>query len=132
MLLLHFQINISVMQTQIVAKIRKLRNEKGLNQQQMADRLHIDQSAYARLEQGETNTWAKYFENLLKIFEITPEKFFEDIGNDTVINNHQCPYGGNGNVEHLYADSKEVYEKLLAAKDEQITLLMRLLEMKLK
>ena len=47
-------------------------------------------------------------------------------------NNHQCPYGGNGNVEHLYADSKEVYEKLLAAKDEQITLLMRLLEMKLK
>ena len=31
------------MQTQIVAKIRKLRNEKGLNQQQMADRLHKDE-----------------------------------------------------------------------------------------
>jgi transcriptional regulator with XRE-family HTH domain len=121
-----------IMQTQIVSRIRKLRKEKGFTQPQMAEKLHIDQSAYARMELGETYSWAKYFEELLKIFEITPEKFFEGIGSNVVINNHQCPYSGNANVEHLHADSKVAYEKLLQAKDEQIALLTRLLEMKLK
>ena len=98
--------------------------------------MHIDQSVYARLEQGETNTWAKYFEDLLNIFEITPEKFFEGIETKVVINNHNdCTYSGNSNVEHQYPTNQEFYEKLIAqyekllsSKDEQIALLKELLE----
>jgi len=126
------------MQTQIVQRIKKLRKEKGFTQPQMAERLCIDQSAYARLEQGETNSWAKYFEDLLNIFEITPEKFFEGIGGNIVINNKECPYGGNSiSVQYLHAEKREVYEKLieqyekrLQDKDEQIALLKGLLERK--
>jgi transcriptional regulator with XRE-family HTH domain len=119
------------MQTQIVTRIRKLRKEKGFTQPQMAEKLNIDQSAYARLEQGETNSWAKYFEDLLHIFEITPEKFFEGIETKVVINNHnECTYSGNSNVEHQHSENQELYEKLMEQyekrqkdKDEQITLL---------
>ena len=93
----------------------------------MAEKLHIDTSAYARLEQGGTYTWAKYFEELLTIFKITPEKFFEGIETKVVINNHnECTYSGNHNVEHQHYDNIDIYEKLIAAKDEQIALLRKM------
>jgi len=69
-------------------------------------------------------------EELLTIFNLSPDKFFEDIGNNIVINNTNCPYGGNANVENLYAENREIYEKLLAAKDEQIAILKGMLERK--
>jgi len=132
------------MQNQIVTKIRKLRKEYGYTQPQMAEKLNIDTSAYARLEQGETNTWAKYFEELLTIFQITPEKFFEGIETKVVINNHNdCTYSGNQivadnqNIEHQYIDDKNIYDKLIEQyeqrikdKEEQIALLKKMLEMK--
>jgi transcriptional regulator with XRE-family HTH domain len=118
------------LQSQIATKIKRLRHEKGFSQPQMAELLHMEKSVYARLETGKTYSWAKHLEELLSIFEITPEKFFEDIGSDVIINNDHCPYGGNNsfNVQNLYAENREVYDKLLAAKDEQIALLKNLLE----
>jgi transcriptional regulator with XRE-family HTH domain len=116
------------LQSQIVSKIRRLRHEKGLSQFQMADRLNMEKSVYARLETGKTYSWAKYLEDLLTVFEITPDKFFEDIGKNVVIHNSNCPYGGNAHVGNLYAENREVYEKLLAAKDEQIALLKKMME----
>ena len=118
------------MQTQIVQRIKKLRKAKGFTQPQMAELLNMEKSVYARLETGKTYSWAKYLEELLNVFETTPEKFFEDIGSNIVINNNNCPYGGNGNVENMYAENREIYEKLLAAKDEQIALLKEMLEKK--
>ena len=115
------------LQSQITKKIKRLRNQKGLSQPDMADLLHIDKSVYARLEMGKTYTWAKYLEELLKIFEITPDKFFEDIGNNVVINNNNCHNGSYANIENLHTENRDVYEKLLAAKDEQIALLKNLM-----
>ncbi|MCL1867789.1 MAG: hypothetical protein FWF72_02405, partial [Paludibacter sp.] len=87
---------------------------------------------------GEINTWAKYFEDLLRIFEITPEKFFEGIESQVVINNHNdCTYSGDSNIEHQHLENQDIYEKLLEQyeqrindKDEQIALLKSLLEKK--
>ena len=125
------------MQDQIVTKIKKLRKERGFTQPQMAELLHIDTSAYARLEQRGTNTWGKYLKELCNIFEITPEKFFEGIETNVVINNHnECTYTGNSNVEHqttnqeVYEKLIEQYEKRLKDKDEQIALLKSMLKKK--
>jgi transcriptional regulator with XRE-family HTH domain len=118
-------------QTQIVTKIKRLRHEKGITQVQIAEMLNVDKSVYARLELGQTDSWAKYLGALLDIFNITPNKFFEDIGTGVVINNDNCPCGGwNANIENMYAENHEIYEKLLAAKDEQIALLKKILEEK--
>ena len=114
------------LQSQIVSKIRRLRHEKGYSQPQMAEKLNMEKSVYARLETGKTYSWAKYLEELLTVFEITPDKFFEDIGASVVINNSNCPHGGN-NIGTLYQENREVYEKLLVAKDEQIALLKEML-----
>ena len=116
------------LQSQITSKIRRLRHEKNLSQSDMAERLNMEKSVYARLETGKTYSWAKYLEELLTVFEITPDKFFEDIGASFVINNNNCACGGNAHVENLYAENREVYEKLIAAKDEQIALLKKMVQ----
>jgi transcriptional regulator with XRE-family HTH domain len=118
------------MNTQIASKIKKLRNNKGFTQMQMAEKLNIDNSAYQRLESGESYSWAKYLNDLMQIFDTTPRDFFNDIGTKIVQTN--CSFSDNaiGYVETLHQENKEVYEKLLQSKDEQITLLKNILEKK--
>lgn len=67
------------MHQEIVKKIRKLRIEKGLSKQDMAEKLSIELTAYNRLESGRANTWGKYFREICLLFEINPSEFFIDI-----------------------------------------------------
>lgn len=90
--------------------------------------MHITRSAYQRLESGETYSWAKYLEELMTILETTPNEFFADIGKKTI--NQTNNSGSIGYVEILHQENKEVYEKLIASKDEQIALLKSLLDKK--
>jgi transcriptional regulator with XRE-family HTH domain len=114
------------MNHEIVEKIKRLRVAKGLNHLDMADKLHITRSAYQRLESGETYSWAKYLDEIMSILETTPNDFFSDIGKRRY--NQTNNTGGVGYiVETLIQDNKEVYEKLITAKDEQIALLKSLL-----
>lgn len=52
-------------------KIKKLRKSKGFSQEDMAEKLHISQSAYARI----SHSWAAHIEKLNEIFEVKPEIF---------------------------------------------------------
>lgn len=109
------------MNHEITEKIKKLRISKGFNHTDMADKLHITRSAYQRLESGETYSWAKYLDELLDIFDTTPKDFFTDIGKRVIhqtVNDNAIGY-----VETLHQENKEVYEKLIVAKDDQISLL---------
>jgi len=114
------------LQSQIVSKIRRLRHEKMLTQPQMAELLNLEESVYSRLETGKTCSWAKYLEELLGIFEITPLKFFEDIGTAIVIKNN-CSNNVNGISDNYNSVKCETCEKLIASKDEQISLLKKML-----
>ena len=116
------------MNREVVEKIKRLRISKGLNHLDMADKLNITRSAYQRLESGETYSWAKYLDELMTILETTPNEFFADIGKKTI--NQTNNSGSIGYVEILHQENKEVYEKLIASKDEQIALLKSLLEKK--
>ena len=115
------------MNREITEKIRKLRTAKGINQTEMADRLNITRSAYQKIETGESYAWAKYLEEIMNTLDTTPKDFFNDIGSQIV---HQNNYEGSIGyvVEHLHQENKEVYEKLIASKDEQIAFLKSLLD----
>jgi len=117
------------MNNAIVDKIKRLRLQKGYNHEEMAYKLNITRSAYQRLESGETYSWAKYLEVILDILEINAKDFFSDIT--------PKQYNQNSNagsvvyiVESLIQENKEVYEKLITSKDEQIALLKSLLDKK--
>jgi transcriptional regulator with XRE-family HTH domain len=47
-----------------------------LSQEQVADYLTISQSAYARIESGESHSWASHILKICTIFQITPEELF--------------------------------------------------------
>ncbi len=121
------------MNNEIVDKIKKLRISKGFNQDDMADKLHITRSAYQRLENGETYSWAKYLDELMDIFETTLNEFFSDIGKRIINQTDQS--GAIGYVENLQQENKaylEKIEKLHSSrekeKDEQIAFLKSQLE----
>lgn len=59
-------------------KLKRLRKQKGLTQEQMAVLLAISQSAYARIENGESQSWAGYIKKICKIFDIPPEELVKD------------------------------------------------------
>ena len=55
-------------------KIKALRKSKKISQEEMAEYLLISQSAYARMEGGESHTWAIHISKICKVFEIAPEE----------------------------------------------------------
>jgi len=104
-------------------KIRTLRKQKGLSQEQVADHLHISQSTYARIENGESHSWSSYIEPISKLFEIQPEDLVKT--EKVIINNNQ--QGGSSNngyiINQLSEKLIEQYEQRLKDKDEIILLL---------
>ena len=67
---------------------------------------------------------------MLKVFDITPLQFFEDIETDFKKKNKIYISERKKDIETLYNENHEIFEKLLEDKDEQIAMLKRMLEMK--
>jgi transcriptional regulator with XRE-family HTH domain len=125
--------NNTTMNNKIIAKIKRLRIVKGMNQSEMAIRLNISRAAYQKKESGYNYSWAKYLDELMKILETTAKDFFSDIESHAVQHNN---YEDNMKfiIEYLHQYNKEMldnlnrsYEKIVQSKDEQITLLKELL-----
>jgi transcriptional regulator with XRE-family HTH domain len=92
----------------------------------MAAELGISPSAYNKIERMESKLSLERFLQIKRILDKDYSDFF-NIKSDKIFNqtiNDQA----YGNIEHFYHDNKEVYEKLIVAKDEQIALLKSLLE----
>lgn len=108
------------MNVTIGKKLQSLRKQKGLSQEHIANKLYISQSAYARIENGESHSWANHINELCEIFEITPEEL---VNNESVIINHNQQGGNSTNaliVNQLSEKLIEQYEERLKEKDEII------------
>lgn len=64
----------------IGSRIKHFRSTKDISQEEMADRLHISQSAYSRIETGESNNWIPLIEKLCTELDIKPEELFAPEG----------------------------------------------------
>jgi transcriptional regulator with XRE-family HTH domain len=107
----------------VIYKIKEIRKDKGYSHEYMAHLLDISQVAYSKIEKNETKLTV---ERLFKIAEILEAKIEDvlDIKADRIYNQDLK----NTSIDHqetqnMYQDNKEVYEKLIASKDEQIALL---------
>ena len=76
------------MKNSIAEKIRFLRKSKNYSQEEMAEKLCISQSAYARMERGESNSWANHIEKLSEIYEIKLEELFVYYPNNKISDNN--------------------------------------------
>ena len=114
----------------VINKIRDIRKDKGYSHEYMAHLLDISQVAYSKIEKNETKLT---IERLFKIAEILEAKIEDilDIKADKVYKQDLKDNSiGHQEIQNMYQDNKEVYEKLIASKDEQIALLKSLLDKK--
>lgn len=65
------------MNSSIGGKLKLLRKKKGLSQEQVCEYLHISQSTYARIESGESNSWAIHLEKICAFYDIKPEELLK-------------------------------------------------------
>lgn len=114
------------MTTAVANKIKNLRKAKGYSQEEVAERLSISQSAYARIERGESHSWAAHLEKLSEIFEVKPEELLSDDSNNF---NNQEQKGGMafqfvGTINTINSLSEkliEQYEVRIAELKEEVT-----------
>lgn len=113
----------------IIEKIAQQRNKKGYTYENMAHELDITPAAYRKIETGETKLSV---ERLMKISEILGEDLSNllDINNKNTIHSLSNEGNGNGYVEiinndykDIIKDIKEAYDKLIQSKDDQIAML---------
>ena len=61
------------MKEAIVKQIKAPRKNKGVSQEVVADYLNISQSAYSRIENGGSHSWACYIEKISAYFGVKPK-----------------------------------------------------------
>ena len=114
----------------IINKIKEIRKDKGYSHEYMKHLLEISQVAYSKIEKNETKLTV---ERLYKIAEILETKIEDvlDIKADKVYKQDLKDNSiGHQEIQNMYQYNKEVYEKLITSKDEQIELLKSLLDKK--
>lgn len=105
----------------ILKKIREVRKNSGLSHESMAVELDISPSAYNKLEQNVTNLSLERFLRIIEILRMPITDAFDIKTGDILhqdLKDHSI-----GKVETLYQENKEVYEKLIQSKNDQIELL---------
>lgn len=101
-------------------KNKKIQKSQRITQEEVAERLHISQSAYARIETGESQSWATHLTKLSEIFEVKPESFLSDEANNFNNQNHEL----NGGMAFQFVGTintiNSLSEKLIEQYEERI------------
>lgn len=108
------------------AKIRAFRMMRGFSQEQMADRLNITQATYSKIEGNKQKATQEQLEKLAQELGVTVPDITSN--EPIVILNNASNQGAQGHIEHFYADQKELFEKLIASKDDEIGNLKEVIE----
>ena len=117
---------------QVINKIVSIRAKNGYTLENMAHELDITPAAYRKIETGETKLTVERLFCIAEILKAPLSDFLEigDVFQQT--NNDNATGCYQQKIANFYHENKEVYEKLLKSKDEQISLLKSIMENKKK
>lgn len=113
------------MKDKVAKRIKNLREVKGISQEEIADRLNISRSAYERMENGKSQSWATHLVSLADFFDVSPEYFVKEESQEQ---NNDKQNGGialqnNGTINTInYLSEKliEQYEKRIQFLEVQL------------
>lgn len=110
------------------SKIKAFRMMRGLSQEYLAEKLSISQATYSKIESENQKVTAEMLEKIAKLLGITVADITSN--EPIVILNNAANQGtqGIGYIEHFYSDQKELYEKVIAAKDDEIKSLKEMIQ----
>lgn len=109
-------------------KIRLIREMRGWSQENVAARLGILQNAYSRIETNQTKLDSAMLVKIAEVLEVSP---MDILSSQPAIINFQSNKGMQqsfGYVETVVSGQKELYDKLVASKEEEIARLNAIIE----
>lgn len=110
------------------SKIRMIRELRGFSQEHVAAKLGIAQTAYCRIETNQTKLSTEMLEKLAKELGVSP---VDILNSDPVVVNFYGPNHGSapfGTIQTVNVGEKELYEKIITSKDEEIARLNQIIE----
>ncbi len=115
-------------------KIKKIREFKNVTQKQIADALGITQSAYSKIEMGETEIPYSRLEKISTVLGVKPEEIisFNEHMIFNVMNNQN---GGNlfGNITYTISDvERKLFEQQIDFLKEELAYMKKLLEIAMR
>ena len=113
-------------------KIKKIRELKNFTQSHLASELGITQSAYSKMELGETEVSLTKLHKIAEVFGMSPEEIMTF--NEQMIFNVMHNQTGNGFVinKGVSDNEKKLYEDQIAQLKEEINYLKKVLDKLLK
>lgn len=127
------------MQTEIHDNIRLMRENKNLTQEEMADKLNMSTSGYAKIERGETKLYHEKLEKIANVFGVSINHLFpsknENITvcmnmNESTDCNNNSVYYGDSDLEIAQLKKSLAHNKeLLQQKDSELQTLKDVIEL---
>ncbi len=114
--------------TKIIEKIVFERNKKGFSYENMADELGITVSGYRKIETGDTKLTVERLFKIASILDITLSELLSLDKDILSQHNHDNENVYQQKIDNFYQENKDIYEKLIQSKDEQIALLREMLD----
>lgn len=111
-----------------IEHLRKLRNEKGLSQEFIANQIGIGQSTYQKIEAGEVKITMVRLIQIAEILETPIENFLSDEQKQIANQQHSNDQDIHGIVINIPKKQIELMEKIISLKGQRI----RELEEKIK
>ncbi len=119
-----------IFDTMYGAKIRMVREMRGLSQENVADELNISQSTYSQYEGNKIDITTEMLDKIAKVLDVSTT----DLVNQQPVVIHIQHNRGNqaGYVNEFFSDSpdryKELYEEIIASKNAEIERLQKIVE----
>jgi len=115
-------------------EVRKIRQQKGLSQENMAHEIGLSQSQYSRIEQGDCAvSFEKVFE-ISRVLNVNPDEIIEQ-GKNFIFNNCTCNQAGNIekntiNNNQDFTEERKAYLEQINFLQEQNAELLKMIQTK--
>lgn len=106
-------------------KIKRIRLEKKIKQEEIADALNITQRAYSKIENNEVQIKINRLEQIAKILNTDPRNLLPEVANDELIDNSK-----SGILKRTDSNEKiiHLYEKIISRQQDEINYLKGLVD----
>lgn len=111
------------------AKIKAIRELRGFSQENVAAKIGITQAAYSRIENNQSKLDTAVLEKIAAELGVSPIDIMS--AEPIIMNFYGANHGAQGNFQHIEQQiltQKELYEKIIASKDEEIMRLQKTID----
>lgn len=108
-------------------RLKQLRRQHGLTQQQMSERLHIDQSVYSKYENDKISPCMDFIARVAEEFKVSTE--WLTLPDQNAVTFENCSINQNGYVQahNFYTIPKEAFDTFIQQQQLLQELLQKLL-----